>query len=130
MIVIDASALVKVILQEEGWEEVPLTPKTATLDYALVESLNAIWKAIVRGRLEERDGKERIEALKYLAEGLLLFEARDYFERGLEIALSERITVYDALYIALAEEIEAKFYTSDVRQFEAAQKYVKAELIR
>lgn len=130
MIVIDASALVKVILQEEGWEEVPLTPKTAMLDYALVESLNAIWKAIVRGRLEERDGKERIEALKYLAEGLLLFEARDYFERGLEIALSERITVYDALYIALAEEIEAKFYTSDVRQFEAAQKYVKAELIR
>jgi predicted nucleic acid-binding protein len=129
VIVIDASALAKVILQEEGWEAVPLTSKTATLDYALVEVLNAIWKAVVQGRLNEKDARERTEALKYLAGGLLLFEAKNYFERGLEIAFKEKVTVYDALYIALAEELKAELYTSDVKKFEAAQKHVRAKLI-
>lgn len=60
----------------------------------------------------------------------MLFEAENYLERGLEIALSEKITVYDALYIALTEELRAGFYTSDVKQFEAAKKYVKARLVQ
>ena len=130
MIVIDASALAKVVLREESWESVPLTSKTATLDYAFIEALNAIWKAVVRKRLDEEDAKERTEALKYLSKSLLLFEAENYLERGLEIALSEKITVYDALYIALAEELRAEFYTSDVKQFEAAKKYVKTRLVQ
>ena len=130
MIVIDASALAKVVLQEEGWESVPLTSKTATLDYALIETLNAIWKAVVQKRLDKEDAKERTEALKYFGKSLLLFEAKNYLKRGLEIALGEKITVYDALYIALAEELRAEFYTSDVRQFEAGKKYVKAKLIQ
>jgi predicted nucleic acid-binding protein len=101
VIVIDASALAKVILQEEGWEAIPLTYKTATLDYAFIEALNAVWKAVVQKRLDEEDAKERTEALKYLAKSLLLFKAEEYFEPGLEIALKERITVYDALYLSL-----------------------------
>jgi len=130
VIVIDASALAKVVLQEEGWESVPLTSKTATLDYALIETLNAIWKAVVQKRLDEGDAKERTEALKYFGKSLLLFEARNYLKRGLEIALGEKITVYDALYIALTEELRAEFYTSDAKQFEASKKYVKAKLIQ
>ncbi len=47
MIVVDASTLAKVLLQEEGWEEVELTTKTATLDHALIEVLNAVWKAVI-----------------------------------------------------------------------------------
>jgi len=130
VIVIDASALAKVVLKEEGWESVPLTTKTATLDYALVEALNAIWKAVIQKRLDEGDAKERSEALKYFGKGLLLFKAKNYLGRGLEIALSEKITVYDALYIALAEELGAELCTSDTRQFEAAKKYVEAKLVQ
>jgi len=120
----------RIVLKEEGWESVPLTTETATLDYALVEALNAIWKAVIQKRLDEGDAKERAEALKYFGKGLLLFEAKNYLGRGLEIALSEKITVYDALYIALAENLRAELYTSDTRQFEAAKKYVEAKLIQ
>ncbi|WP_457741448.1 hypothetical protein [Thermococcus sp.] len=42
MIVVDASALVKVVLQEPGWKEVPTEPHVATLDYSLAEGMNAI----------------------------------------------------------------------------------------
>ena len=130
MIVIDASALVKVILQEEGWENIPLTNKVATLDYAIIEALNAIWKAVIQNRLDVDDTKKRVEALRYLSEGLMIFDAKKYLERCLEIALREKITVYDALYITLAEELGAEFYTCDVKQFEVARKYVRARLIQ
>lgn len=47
MTVVDASALAKVLLQEEGWEEVDLTGETVTLDRALIEAPNTVWKATI-----------------------------------------------------------------------------------
>jgi len=128
--VVDASSLAKVLLQEEGWEEVDLTDRTATLDHALIETLNAVWKAAIQGRLSEEDAMERVEALKLIGSGLLVFKAQDYFKRSIEIALAEKVTVYDAVYIALAEQLGAELQTSDAKQFLAAKKYVKAKLIK
>jgi predicted nucleic acid-binding protein len=34
-------------------------------------------------------------------------------ERTVEVAVEKEITVYDASYIALAESLNSKFYTSD-----------------
>ncbi|NJE61557.1 type II toxin-antitoxin system VapC family toxin [Thermococcus sp. 21S7] len=130
MIVIDASALVKVVLQEPGWEEVPTEPHVATLDYALVEGMNAIWKAVRRGELTIEQGKVKVIVLKTLGSSITLFEAQNFFERGLEIALSENITIYDALYIALAEALKAELLTADERQYYAARNYVEAKLVR
>ena len=130
MIVIDASALVKVVLQEPGWEEVPTEPHVATLDYALVEGMNAIWKAVRRGELTTEQGRVKVTVLKTLGSSITLFDARSFFERGLEIALKENITIYDALYIALAEALKAKLLTADEKQYYAAKNYVEARLIR
>ncbi|AJC70785.1 nucleotide-binding protein [Thermococcus guaymasensis DSM 11113] len=130
MIVIDASALVKVVLQEPGWEEVPTEPHVATLDYALVEGMNAIWKAVRRGELTTEQGRVKVTVLKTLGSSITLFDARSFFERGLEIAFKENITIYDALYIALAEALKAKLLTADEKQYYAAKNYVEARLIR
>ena len=130
MIVVDASVLVKVVLKEPGWDEIELDSNTATLDYALVESMNAIWKAIRRGRIAEETGKTLIAVLKLIGSGMLTFEAQNFFERGLEIALKENITIYDALYIALAEALKAELLTADEKQYYAAKNYVEARLIR
>jgi len=129
VIVIDASLLVKVILKEEGWENVPIDTSTATLDYALVEGMNAIWIAVRRKRINESEARSRVLVLKLLGESMTLFSAENFFERGLEIALNENIAIYDALYIALAEALNAELYTADNKQYEAAKKYVRAKLI-
>jgi len=34
------------VLQEEGWERVPLSVDAATLDYSFVEVANAVWSAV------------------------------------------------------------------------------------
>jgi|GEM_PF-6536250 predicted nucleic acid-binding protein len=57
---------------------------------------------------------------------LYYLRASDYLERGLEIALTERITVYDAAYIALAKDKGATLYTCEKGQYSAARKYVRA----
>ena len=130
MIVGDASVLAKVLLKEPGWEEIEFDSSTATLDYALVEGMNAIWKAVKRGRITEETGKTLIAVLKLIGNGMLTFEAQNFFERGLEIALSEDVTIYDALYIALAEALKAELLTADEKQYYAAKNYVRAKLIR
>ena len=129
MIVVDASVLVKVVLKEPGWDEIELDSNMATLDYALVEGMNAIWKAIRRGRIAEETGKTLIAVLKLIGSGMLTFEARNFFERGLEIALKENVTIYDALYIALAEALKAELLTADEKQYYAAKNYVEAKLL-
>ena len=129
MIVADASVLVKVLLKEPGWGEISIDQNTATLDYALVEGMNAIWKAVKRGRVTKEASRNLITALKLLGAGMLIFEAKNFFERGLEIALKESITIYDALYIALAEALSTELHTADEKQYHAARNYVKAKLI-
>jgi len=129
VIVVDASVLVKVVLKEPGWDEIELDSNTATLDYALVEGMNAIWKAIRRGRIAEETGKTLIAVLKLIGSGMLTFEAQNFFERGLEIALKENVTIYDALYIALAEALKAELLTADEKQYYAAKNYVEAKLL-
>ena len=46
MIVVDASSIAEFVLQEEGWERVPLSVDAATLDYSFVEAANAVWRAV------------------------------------------------------------------------------------
>ena len=52
------------MLQEEGWESVPLTIDTATLDFSFVEVANAVWKAVLQGHVSVDGAKKKIEALK------------------------------------------------------------------
>jgi len=126
VIAVDTSSLAKVVLLEEEWESVPLTTDTATLDYySIVEVSSSVWKAVLQERIGEGDAKKKIEALKMLAGALTIFKAEDYLERGFEIALKEKITVYDAIYIALAEDKGATLFTSDRRQYNAAKRYAR-----
>ncbi|MFA4701920.1 type II toxin-antitoxin system VapC family toxin [Pyrococcus kukulkanii] len=129
MIVIDASILAKIILKEEGWEQITLTPSTITLNYAFVECTNAIWKAVRRNRIPRESITDRLEVLRLIRNSLIVAKVEDFFERGLEIALDEGITVYDAFYIALAESLDARLITADERQYEVAKNYVPAKLV-
>ncbi|WP_457741447.1 type II toxin-antitoxin system VapC family toxin [Thermococcus sp.] len=82
------------------------------------------------GELTIEQGKVKVIVLKTLGSSITLFEAHNFFERGLEIALEENITIYDALYIALAEALNAEFLTADEKQYLAAKNYVNAKLLR
>ena len=126
MIAVDASVLVAFFLREEGWEKLAkYMRETVSLDLAVKEFYNAVWKAV---RLHKRlgpDDAEKILALfkKYVDGNMVLRNELDYVDKGFKIALEEGITVYDALYIALAIEESTPLLTLDNRQRHIAQKY-------
>ncbi|NPA05413.1 MAG: type II toxin-antitoxin system VapC family toxin [Crenarchaeota archaeon] len=128
MIVIDASAVAKYLLREQGWGEVErylVEDDVVSLDLMLKEVLNTIWKhAVILGTITRSLAEEKKQILYSLVEdGIILVEREEkYLDKAFSIALKNRVTIYDALYIAQALEHRATLLTSDKKQLETAQK--------
>lgn len=100
------------------------THRVYTLDLALKEVANALWKhAVLLGSFSREVAVEKYRVLRRLIdEKLIVVEHEDqYLGKALEIALSFNVTVYDALYIAQALEKRARLATSDERQARVAK---------
>ncbi len=94
MIVVDASVLAKYVLKEKGWERVSsilsLSDEALTLDHALKEVLNAVWKTtVIHGLINERSALEKYEALMMLIKNnvVVVEDESAYLHDALKIAL-------------------------------------------
>lgn len=121
MIVIDASALAKYILHEEGWEEVSRYVRKMkplySIDHVLKEVVNAVWKHTMKNIILPEIAIQLYGSLEKLAKSqvIVLEDELTYMRRAVEIALRYGITIYDALYIAQAEKY-GELLTSDEKQ--------------
>ena len=132
MIVIDASSLAKYILREENWEKVReyLLDEPYSLTLALAEVSNAIWKHYVLYKeISDEDAKTMFNALKKLKDVVIFEPFENYLEDAVRISIEEKITIYDALYLAQAKKI-GSLLTSDEKQWKIAKKIgIDAEFI-
>lgn len=121
---IDTTVIAAYVLKEPSWEKLAnLLMHAVTVDMAIKESLNAIWKTYARGLISGESAKTKAKALLDLAEsGLETVDEKTLFERAFEIACSENLSVYDALFLALAESRDATLYTLDKEQAEKAKR--------
>jgi predicted nucleic acid-binding protein len=121
VIVIDASALAKYILHEEGWEEVSRYVRKMkplySIDHVLKEVVNAVWKHTMKNIILPEIAIQLYGSLEKLAKSqvIVLEDELTYIRRAVEIALRYGITIYDALYIAQAEKY-GELLTSDEKQ--------------
>ncbi|BEP16811.1 type II toxin-antitoxin system VapC family toxin [Pyrofollis japonicus] len=119
MIVADASALATFFLREEGWERLtPYMRLVVTLDMAVKEFYNAVWKAVKLHKFIGVSEAERILKLfrRYLAKNIVLRNELEYVDEAFRIAVEESVTVYDALYLVLALREKAALLSLDKRQ--------------
>ncbi len=123
MIVVDASALAAFILKEPGWKTLAKHLVYAySVDHVVKETANAIWKAAVRKAVGEEEAMRLYRLLaRMIGKNIILEPEGDYVEKALEIALKHKVTVYDALYIALAEEKNLPLLTLDEKQARTAE---------
>ncbi len=126
MIVVDASLTAKLVLREEGWErvlELLRREEAYTVDHALKEVLNAVWKACRPRRLiSMEEAQEKLRILELLAEKVVIVEEETrYLREAFRIALETGLTLYDSLYVAQAAAKRATIATSDAKQAEAAR---------
>ena len=122
MKVIDASALIKYVNRESGWERVQeyLLAGCITVDIALKELANALWKRAMRKELTE---KQAIEIMDFVLKKKLvkLFPQEPLLIEALKFSVRASLPIYDALYIILAKSLKTELITSDKKQAEKAE---------
>ena len=124
VIVIDASVLAKYVLLEPGWEQVEdlLLRDVVSLDYALAEVSNALWKHyVLYGEISQEEFKKRSKVIDALPNVVVFESGIQYLEKSREIAVNHKITIYDALYVAQAIRY-GTLATSDEKQGRVAER--------
>jgi len=121
--VIDSSSLTKFFSKEKGWEKVAeiIAEGIMTLDLAIKEVTNALWKKVLKGEMKE---DVAIKILSDLVEhkAILVVNQDDYLIHAFKIANKNKITIYDSLFISLAKLNNLELVTSDKKQYEIAVK--------
>lgn len=121
MRVIDSSSLIKYFVREDGWRHVRelMLEGVISLDMAVKEVANALWRRILQGEMSYEIALKIVRDL--VVNRVIPLESEDkYVEKAIEIGVKSKITVYDALFIALAKELSLELITSDKKQAEAA----------
>ncbi|MBM1154967.1 type II toxin-antitoxin system VapC family toxin [archaeon] len=134
--VLDASVLVKLVLNEPGSEAVRALVNEAvvqgarlsTIELALAESLNAVWKqAVLLNEIPLHEAQRAAADLLAIYKHLYVVPCATVAERAFTIAVQEKIPIYDALYIAAAIVENAVLFTADGQLARLAQKYARVK---
>ena len=122
MYLFDASALVNMV--KRGY--IRLLADGSTLDLAIYEALNAVWKEYKRlGRID-RETAMKLASIIIDVIGLMNIEDISSEEMDVyKLAIKEDLTIYDAAYLKKAIDVEATLVTDDKQLKDIAGKYVK-----
>jgi len=127
---LDASALLPLVTRRGKQLIVEASRENlVTTDLAIYEACNSLWKlATLLKTISLKDAVNVATTLKGLATRSVIqpvnFSKLD-FSQALKKAYKERLTFYDASYIATAESTEAILVTEDEKLGKAASKFVK-----
>jgi predicted nucleic acid-binding protein len=124
VIVVDASTLTAFMLKEENWRALAEYLKYAlSVDHIAKEVANTIWKAYqVKKVIGASKAMQLFNILRsLLGVNILLEPEQRYLCKAFELAIDYDITVYDALYVALADGKKLPLLTLDDRQKHVAK---------
>jgi predicted nucleic acid-binding protein len=123
-VIIDASALVVYLLEEDGFEKTRdlLAEGVDSPAVLLMESSNAILQASKSKRIGRQDAEETIQAILNLLESnIKIHDEADILESAFDIAAGHGLTTYDSVYLALAQKLHGRLASRDRRQIEVAK---------
>jgi predicted nucleic acid-binding protein len=86
----------------------------------MAEAANVINKKQLSGELSESEGDQLLSDI--LSVPIRLFPHRPILPRAFELARAHNLTVYDTLYLALAEEHGAVIFTGDRKLLSIAER--------
>ena len=135
-LIVDTSVALKFYLPEEGHEEAVGLLEAAEAGAAellapgtiLPEGFNAIAQQRRRGLLDEEDATGAWE--KLLGAPVYVYAVEDLIKRAAEIANETGAIVYDALFLALAEDADTVMVTADGKLLRALKSTRYASLAR
>ena len=136
--IVDASVVAKWVLRGEPYQTnavklkndyVSGVVKLSSLFLAPVEVASAFRKAVRLGRLSEADAEEALVALGDMGTELHSLGWSDV-ARVFGIASELGLSVYDASYVSVAEDVKATLITADDALYERAGKRISVQHLR
>jgi len=101
-----------------------------TVDIALAESLNAIWKHVIIHRdLKMEEAESTIHDLTRIYDAVSVIATRELSGEAVKIALTENMNIYDSVYVAAAMKLKATLITADKKLYDASKRMVPARTI-
>ncbi|WP_042666743.1 type II toxin-antitoxin system VapC family toxin [Desulfurococcus amylolyticus] len=123
MLLLDSSAIVNLVKRGD----LSVFTKAHTLDLALYESLNAVWKEVhLIKRINLETGFKLTEIIANIFNIIEVHTIKESEKEVLGFSLKEGLTIYDASYIYVAMKEKLTLVTDDAKLRQVASKYVKA----
>jgi len=113
-VVVDASAALKWVLEEEGSPEALELLNRDVLhapDFLLLEVANVLWTKVRRSALSRTDADAAFQTLA--AVPMVLTPLAELIPPARSLAFALDLTVYDAVYAALAQQLDCPLATAD-----------------
>jgi predicted nucleic acid-binding protein len=114
--IVDASVVVKWFVSEIGWEDALALARAelavSAPDYLFVETGRGLLRHHRNGTLSLERVKAAFAGVRTL---VTLLPLDDLIEPAFEIATSSSVTIYDALYVAAAVDLDCALVTADRR---------------
>lgn len=115
--VLDSSIIAAIFFQEKASEKAVQLVQDKdlfTIDLALAEVANVAWKRVTFFG-ENKDMMEEAlkKSIEFINTSCELIEMNELLESSYKIAVKEKVTIYDALFLAAARSKKIPFYTLD-----------------
>jgi predicted nucleic acid-binding protein len=114
--VIDASVAAKWVVEEDHSAKASLLLSLDARhapDHWLAEAANVLWSKVFHGDLTAADAEERIGVL--MRAPVVGMPIAELMPRAFAISVACMVTIYDSLYVALAEKRDIPLVTADRR---------------
>lgn len=122
MIILDANALVKLVIKEEGSlkaeKEVAKAIENgevlASPEIALAEALNGAWKhfSLIKD-ISRKELSDSTIKLVFMWNRITKLETKNLAQKAIEIAAENHLNAYDSLYVAACKSNNAPLLTFD-----------------
>ena len=128
-VVFDTSAFLRLCLPDgpipEGAQEAYQSAERGDMpllapELIVAEGAQALHRKLCQGLITASEQAELLDDL--LSAPFQLFSHKPLTPRAIELARSHSLTVYDALFLALAEKYNARLFTTDVRLLRGARR--------
>lgn len=113
-VVVDASVAVKWVVEEAHSHAASLLLQSAAIhapDHWQAEAVNALWSKVFKRDLTAQDAEERMTVL--LRAPVAGAPIDTLMTRAFAISVALAVTVYDSLYLALADKLRVPLVTAD-----------------
>lgn len=132
-IILDSGVIAAIFFKEaisEKAEKVAEGHSLITLDLAFVEVANVAWKRVV---IFKESKELMLKSLKsssdFISRACDVISSKELLEDAFYIAVLEKITIYDSLFVAASEKEKASLITADGKLYEKLKTTRNVKLI-